>query len=436
MAGPRRVFLSHTSELRQFPAGRSFVAAAEAAVRRAGDAVTDMAYFPARDNKPADYCQARVRESDVWAGLIGLRYGSPVRNRPEVSYTELEFEAATEAGVPRLVFLLDEDAVLPIPAAMLLDADPDRQARQRAFRARLRAAGIMVAKVASPEQLELELTHALQATRPQRILHERDHVFGGDSVLESVLRSADLTTAQLRATAAMIGAAPQMATERGREALVEALQDVIGPVARTDDPEADLLDLVSAVLDRQAGDALFGALLKIAAGDSERVAAEAVRHRLELLAAVAPLLGMLRRTSSVHVLGALAETVGDAPAGITDFEEVLELLTDLRMSRPAESRLPEFVVRLQQRRQDVEVPAGWFASQGLDEATVAALRTRVAKEARMSRKLVIDLRNSTPGAWQAELTGYFGPGWYPRTVKCDPTIGGVRGAVVKIVEWA
>src|SRR5579863_9714247 len=147
MAGARRVFLSHTEELRRFPAGRSFVAAAEAAVSRARDAVADMAYFPARDDKPAEYCQRRVRECDVYAGLIGLRYGSPVQDRPEVSYTELEFEAATEAGLPRLVFLLDENAVLQIPAAMLLDADPVLQGRQRAFRDRLAAAGIMVAKV-------------------------------------------------------------------------------------------------------------------------------------------------------------------------------------------------------------------------------------------------------------------------------------------------
>jgi tetratricopeptide (TPR) repeat protein len=168
MAGPRRVFLSHTSELRQHPKDRSFVAAAEAAVNRAGDAVTDMAYFPARDDKPADYCQDRVRGCDVYVGLIGLRYGTRVRDRPEVSYTELEFEAASEAGLPRLVFLLDQDAPPPIPISMLLDGDPDMVARQRAFRERLlHSAGIMVRKVASPEQLELELLQALQQSRPE-----------------------------------------------------------------------------------------------------------------------------------------------------------------------------------------------------------------------------------------------------------------------------
>ena len=92
-------------------------------------------------------------------GIVGFRYGSPVRDDPGRSYTELEFEAAAELGVPRLVFMLDEDAVLPLPRVFL--ADPEHEGQQAAFRARVMAAGTTVQLVSSPGQLELLLFQAL-----------------------------------------------------------------------------------------------------------------------------------------------------------------------------------------------------------------------------------------------------------------------------------
>jgi tetratricopeptide (TPR) repeat protein len=161
VGGARRVFLSHTSELREFPAGRSFVAAAEQAVIRAGDAIADMAYFTARDSKPAQYCQDQVRRCDVYVGLVGLRYGSPVHDWPQVSYTELEFDTATEAGIPRLMFLLDAGAELPVPPGQLLDPDPALQERQRKFRGKVLDSGVTAAMFATVGQLELQLLQAL-----------------------------------------------------------------------------------------------------------------------------------------------------------------------------------------------------------------------------------------------------------------------------------
>ena len=96
----------------------------------------------------------------MYVGILGFRYGSPVRDEPTLSYTELEFETATALGLPRLVFPLDQNAALPLPQSCLSDLEYGE--RQAAFRARVAAeAGITVRKVGSPARLGSLLSQAL-----------------------------------------------------------------------------------------------------------------------------------------------------------------------------------------------------------------------------------------------------------------------------------
>ncbi|MBE1501277.1 hypothetical protein H4696_008377 [Amycolatopsis lexingtonensis] len=161
----RRVFLSHTSELGEWPKPRSFVAAAKEAVAAAGDAVVDMSSFTARDATPEQLDREMLAEADVYVLIAGFRYGMPVRDRPEVSYTEQEFQIASAAGMERLVFVLAEDTEGPPALIRDLKYGP----RQEAFRQRLHDSGLTVTKVSSPGQLETKLLQALtRVARPRQ----------------------------------------------------------------------------------------------------------------------------------------------------------------------------------------------------------------------------------------------------------------------------
>lgn len=160
-----QVFVSHTADMAKIPAGRSFVQAALDAIGRARMASVDMRYFAAREGSPAEYCRRRVRECEIYVAVIGFRYGSLVDGEG-VSYTELEFLAATAAGLPRLVFLLAEEA------RVSGGRDPDG-APVAAFRRRLADAGLIVRTFTSGDGLELEVFHALMELADKRtVLHQ------------------------------------------------------------------------------------------------------------------------------------------------------------------------------------------------------------------------------------------------------------------------
>ena len=82
------------------------------ALRRLGHTVIGMEDYVAADERPLDKCLKDVRACDVYVGLFAFRYGyvPKVDNQQKRSITELEYLAAADAGIPRLIFLLKDDA--------------------------------------------------------------------------------------------------------------------------------------------------------------------------------------------------------------------------------------------------------------------------------------------------------------------------------------
>jgi Domain of unknown function (DUF4062) len=171
------VFVSYTAELAAYPPGHSFVDAATAGIRRVDAVPVAMIDFGARHDIPLEVCRKEILSSDVHLSLIGFRYGTLIPERSVgKSYTEFEFDVATSAHVPRLVFLIDEQT--PIPPALV---DHDRTLISE-FRRRLQegADHLATAFVSDAGRLEAAVSQALirvgliqQTTGVELSLHDR-----------------------------------------------------------------------------------------------------------------------------------------------------------------------------------------------------------------------------------------------------------------------
>jgi hypothetical protein len=153
-----RVFLSSTSK---------DLAAHREAVTRAISGLDGfhpivMETFGARDATASQIDEAKIRECDVFVGLVGHCYGSSPKDNP-TSYTEQEFDLATALGRPRLMLVATDEFKLP---ANLIEPEAKRQ-RQAAFRARV-LEGRVVARFDDPAGLAGLVTQALANWRGER----------------------------------------------------------------------------------------------------------------------------------------------------------------------------------------------------------------------------------------------------------------------------
>ena len=205
----RRVFLSYTSEFGAYPASQSYLAAAKGACNRNDYISDDMSQWSSGVLLPAEMCRERVRGCDVYIGIIGFSYGSPVRDEPGLSYTELEYEEASRCGLPVLVFLLANDGDMRLGLAR---GNPEHSARQEAFRQRL-IDERLAAVFRNPDHLSdligralLQLTGSLPVPEVPR----RPAPFMARHVPDDVVRRSELTevSQQLRLLAEQSKGAP------------------------------------------------------------------------------------------------------------------------------------------------------------------------------------------------------------------------------------
>lgn len=114
-----------------------------------------MEQLPASDAGAVAASLAMVDEADVYLGVIGWRYGT-VPAGYDISITEMEYNRATVRGIPRLMFLMDEEH--PVRGS---DVEKGPGAvKLQVFRERL-ASTHVVNFFKSPEDLRAQVTNTL-----------------------------------------------------------------------------------------------------------------------------------------------------------------------------------------------------------------------------------------------------------------------------------
>lgn len=111
--------------------------------------------FPPSKWDAASFCRARVAECDLFLGIVGPCLGTCPKDSYE-SYSEIEYDAAVERGIPRLMFVCSDD--FPVPANEI-ESDSVR-AKLKEFRQRVRSETVC-GTFTSPDDLAASVRQAI-----------------------------------------------------------------------------------------------------------------------------------------------------------------------------------------------------------------------------------------------------------------------------------
>src|SRR5579871_1927811 len=117
-----------------------------------------MEYWPAMDATAVKLCMDKVDECAIYIGIFAHRYGyCPAGST--ISITEMEFNRATENGIPRLCFLVDPKA------RWQLDFVEDEPGKTKLAEFKQRISGDLIrATFKEPHDLALVVGQALANT--------------------------------------------------------------------------------------------------------------------------------------------------------------------------------------------------------------------------------------------------------------------------------
>lgn len=95
---------------------------------------TAMEFFGARPEYPIEVCLNEIRTCDMFIGIIGHLYGEIVPEE-NISFTEMEYNAASRIGLPRLIYMKSED-VPTLPEH--IEHDPSKMEKLESFKRKVK----------------------------------------------------------------------------------------------------------------------------------------------------------------------------------------------------------------------------------------------------------------------------------------------------------